>query len=72
MFCLLTGSKTNLAIQCYHAQENSELCQECPGQTHHYQCGESRCCQLGCHPGEKLRGRPLHLYIYPTRSVNIW
>lgn len=48
---LYLGAKTNPAFQCYYAQKDPELCQECTGETHYYQRRQSRCCQLGCHPG---------------------
>ena len=48
---LCQGTKTNSALQRHHAQEDPELCQERSGQTHHYQRGQGRRCQLGCHPG---------------------
>lgn len=48
---LILGTKTNSPLQCYHAQKNPKLCQECIGETHHHQCGSGWCGQLGCHPG---------------------
>ena len=48
----ITGTETDPAVFSHHAQEDTELCQECPGETHHRECrscwgGQPRC-DTGC------------------------
>lgn len=46
------GPAADAPLQCHNAQEDPELCQECPGEAHHHQRGASGCCQPGRCAGE--------------------
>lgn len=50
-----SGTKTNSFILSHHAQEDPELCSQCPSQASDNQCRSGRSCQLRHRTGSGVR-----------------